>query len=80
MAAGSPGAVSICKCAPCGREFTTLAAFDKHHDVDYGRIPAIMCLDPASRGLERNGRGRWHEPLTPAGRLRLAKLQGRRAS
>jgi hypothetical protein len=67
--------VSICGCAACGREFTTLAAFDRHHDVDYGRDPAIKCLDPSSRGLEQDRRGRWHAPQTPAGRLRLAKLR-----
>jgi hypothetical protein len=69
--------MSVCGCAACGREFTTLAAFDKHQDADYGRSPAITCLDPASRGLEQNRRGRWHVPQTDAGRLRLAKLTAR---
>ena len=72
--------MSVCGCAACGREFTTLAAFDRHHDVDYGRHPAIVCLEPSDRGLEQNDRGRWHVPQTDAGRRRLAALQARRAS
>jgi hypothetical protein len=70
--------MSVCGCAACGREFTTLAAFDKHQATDYGHSPAITCLDPASRGLEQNERGRWHEAQTAAGRLRLAELQAGR--
>jgi hypothetical protein len=72
--------VSGFKCAPCGREFSSLTGFDRHQDVDYDRRPAVRCLDPAARGLEQNDHGRWHLPQTDAGGERLAALRDRRAS
>ncbi len=67
------------QCSPCGREFTTLAAFDRHQDVVYGRTPPVICLDPAAVGLVQNAAGRWHFPATEASRARHEKLRAERA-
>ena len=75
----SAPAMSMATCAPCGREFTTVAAFDKHQDVDYRRRPAVACLDPATVGLTRDGRGRWHFRQTAAGQRYLENLRASRA-
>lgn len=70
--------MSACKCAPCGREFTGLTAFDKHQDVDYGRTPAVRDQDPAALGLVQNDHGRWGSPATDDSRARLASLRAER--
>ncbi len=67
--------MTACDCGACGLKFTSLAAFDRHQDVDYRRDPPVRCLDPETIGLDLNSRGRWHEPLTPAGRDRLEALR-----
>ena len=67
--------MSVCECPLCGREFTTLGAFDRHQDVDYERTPDVRCMDPATAGLHQDSRGRWRTPQSAAGRLRLANLR-----
>lgn len=68
--------MSVCLCSPCGREFTGLTAFDKHHDVDYSREPPVRCVDPATVGLVRQSSGRWGLPIDPDARERLRALRG----
>jgi hypothetical protein len=68
-----------CQCSPCGRRFTSLSAFDQHHDTDYSRPTPIICLDPASVGLVVGPRGLWSVPLSEAGRARFATLNAERA-
>lgn len=65
------------ECARCSEVFTSLSAFDKHQDVDYGRESAsvVICLDPSQVGLELNSRGRWHFPMTEAGRARFERFK-----
>ncbi len=72
--------MSTCGCHPCGREFTTLAAFDRHQDVDYARRPVIVCRDPATVGLQQNAAGRWHFPADDRSRARLTKLRAEKAA
>jgi hypothetical protein len=62
-------------CVRCRRDFTSLIAFDKHQDVSYKRVPAVECKDPAAIGLVQNAAGRWHEPQSAAGALRLRNLR-----
>jgi hypothetical protein len=65
-------------CSLCAREFTTLAAFDRHQDVDYTRRPAVNCQDPAAKGLVQNSLGRWHFPIDADSRERLRKMRAER--
>ena len=67
------------QCSPCGRRFTSLSAFDQHHDTDYSRGRPIVCLDPATVGLVVGSRGLWSVPLTDAGRARFAAISAQRA-
>jgi hypothetical protein len=67
--------MSACACDPCGREFTGLGAFDKHHAVDYTRRPAVTCRNPEALGMVRNRAGRWGFPLDDAGRTFFASLR-----
>jgi hypothetical protein len=67
--------MSAGKCGACKREFTGLTSFDKHQDVNYGRRPAVVCLDPATAGLVKDRNGRWGSPADDASRLRLASLR-----
>jgi hypothetical protein len=67
--------MSIYGCPLCGREFTTMKAFDRHQDVDYQREPDIICKDPATAGLVQNDRGRWHSPADARARARLRALR-----
>lgn len=66
--------MSICVCAACERSFTGLTSFDKHHETDYGRRPAVRCIDPATLGMVQQESGRWGFPQTDAGRERLRAL------
>ena len=67
-------------CAPCGRGFTSLGAFDQHQDVDYSRRPAVRCQDPATVGLVMSATsGRWGWPVPEAARARFATLRDRAA-
>ena|SRR5260221_1028524 len=72
--------MSVCGCAACGREFTTLAAFDRHQDVDYTRQPAVICRDPAAAGLLQNAAGRRHFPADARSRAWLAKMRAGKAA
>jgi hypothetical protein len=54
--------MAACDCAACGRKFSSLTAFDRHHELDYARRPAVRCLDPESAGLVLNRHGRWAMP------------------
>jgi len=67
--------VSIYGCPLCGREFTTMTAFDRHQDVDYKRTPNVRCVNPAAVGLVQNERGRWHAPANARERSRLKALR-----
>jgi len=67
--------MSIFGCPICGREFTTLKAFDRAQDVDYKRTPNVRCVDPATVGLVQNERGRWHTPASARERSRLKALR-----
>jgi len=58
-------------CAKCKRVFATLTDFDNHQDVDYHRKPVIICLDPATIGLELAD-GAWGTPAGNANRTRKA--------
>lgn len=72
---------SLSLCARCGRTFLNITAFDKHHDVDYNRTPAVICKDPTTVGLEQDEIGLWG---TPEGHARRAadaeRLNARRAA
>ena len=56
-----------CWCSLCGRGFTALYGFDKHHVRRYGQRPPIVCVDPASVGLELKPNGCWGAPASVAG-------------
>ena len=71
--------MAACQCSPCGRSFAGVGAFDRHQDVNYSRRPAVVCLNPATLGLVRNGAGRWGAPLDAAGREWFASLAASRA-
>jgi len=62
----------------CGESFTTLGNFDRHHDVKYGRRPAVVCRRPAEVGLKLNPHGRWHAPGDDAVRALRAEQRGAR--
>lgn len=72
---------SLSLCARCGRTFLNLTAFDKHQDVDYKRIPIVICMDPANLGLVQDEIGLWG---TPEGHARRAadaeRLNAKRAA
>ena len=70
--------MSACTCSPCGRDFTGLSAFDRHQDVNYSRRPPVVCLDPATVGLETNAHGRWGFPASADSRARLQNLRAER--
>ena len=70
--------MAACTCSPCGRDFTGLSAFDKHQDVNYSRRPPVVCLDPATVGLELNAHGRWGSPSDADSRARLENLRAQR--
>ena len=72
--------MSVCICAACERSFTGLTAFDKHHETDYGRRPAVRCIDPATLGMVQQESGRWGFPQTDAGRERLRALSAAQPS
>jgi len=59
-------------CAACGEVFATLTDFDKHHDVDYNRTPAVVCKPPATVGLELSN-GAWGTPEGNATRARKSR-------
>jgi len=71
----------LSQCAACGRTFLNLTAFDKHHDVDYTRIPAVRCIDPIEINLVQDEHGLWG---TPEGHARRAadadRLRAQRAA
>jgi len=69
----------MCECARCREVFTTLGAFDRHQETRYGGRPAVICHDPAERGLVCNRAGRWHFPATDRSRERLAKMRALQA-
>jgi len=71
--------MSVCKCSPCGREFTGLSTFDRHQDVNYNRRPAVVCVDPAGLGMVQNRSGRWGFPLDESGRAWLESLRAAEA-
>ena len=67
--------MSTCTCHPCGRQFSGLAPFDAHQDVDYSRRPAVKCLDPATLGLVQDPvSGRWGTTDGSAKREQGARL------
>ncbi len=72
--------MAMAECARCGEVFTGITAFDKHHDVDYTRRPAIRCMAPATVGLVQQESGRWGLPSDDASRARLAKIRAEQAS
>lgn len=72
--------MSACTCVPCGREFTTLAAFDRHQDIDYKRRPVIICRDPATIGLLQNSLGRWHFPVDARSRVSVTKMRAEKVA
>lgn len=49
-------------CAPCGENFGTLTLFDRHQDVDYGRVRPVVCIRPEALGMVRDARGTWQTP------------------
>ena len=65
-----------CQCAACLAWFTCLGAFDRHHDIDRKRRPAVLCKDPADAGLVRQKSGRWGLPADDATRERLRQMRG----
>ena len=69
--------MSICVGAACKRSFTGLSSFDKHHETDYSRRPAVRCIDPATLGMVQQESGRWGFPITDAARDALRALRGR---
>ncbi len=71
--------MSACTCAPCGREFTSLTAFDKHQSADYRCRPAVLCADPATVGLVRQASGRWGLPRTAYSRARSSVWRAAKA-
>ena len=75
LVAALEAAVTACTCAPCGREFAGLTAFDKHQDANYKRTPAVICQDPASLGMILNPHGRWGFPLNESGRKFFESLK-----
>ena len=50
-------------CARCGQQFGAVTAFDKHQDVDYDRVPVVICRDPATLNLAQDGNGVWRMPV-----------------
>jgi hypothetical protein len=72
--------MAVSSCGACARPFTSLTAFDEHQDVDYSRVPVVICRDPAAIGMVTDQHGRWHMPGTEEGRARLAALKARRGA
>ena len=52
----------MCHCVRCHQTFGTLALFDRHHDVDYRRDPAVLCNAPEALGLVRGPNETWWTP------------------
>lgn len=50
---------SACHCAGCHQTFSGMGTFDKHQDVNYDRVPVILCRDPRSLGLVPDHTGVW---------------------
>jgi hypothetical protein len=68
-------------CRGCGQDFSSLAAFDRHHADDDRVTPTRWnprpqrCLGPVeleAAGLELDDRGQWRFVVTEAERDRLA--------
>lgn len=49
-----------CVCNLCGDGFGSVGAFDKHQRIN--SRGEVVCLDPATLGMERNGGGWWVTP------------------
>jgi hypothetical protein len=65
------------QCAGCRREFSSLSAFDRHQDVSYKRVPAVLCRDPRDAGLSQRKDGRWSLPPGAASRAWCAARAAR---
>lgn len=50
----------------CHQTFSSLELFYKHQDVNYNRIPVVVCRPPAALGLAQNDRGLWQFTVTPS--------------
>ena len=57
-----PPGSAACHCAGCHETFGTLTLFDRHHDADYGRSPAILCRAPEGAGMVRAENLTWWTP------------------
>lgn len=51
-----------CRCRACGREFSSLFAFDRHRSGPYADRRCLDETGMAERGLELNPAGRWQRP------------------
>lgn len=49
-----------CVCLACGDGFGSLGAFDKHQK--FNSRGDVVCVDPATVGMERNAGGWWVTP------------------
>lgn len=56
-------------CRACGKVFTSVTAFDKHQRLVRG---AVVCLNPATVGLERKPSGRWGGKTSEDHKARVA--------
>jgi len=64
-----------CRCAGCGRYFTTVGNFDRHQKMRDDGTPE--CLDPSERGLILNDGGYWQLPASEIPVFTSAKRAGR---
>ena len=69
--------MSACECAACKEHFTGQSGFDRHQDVDYARVPAVICRDPAALGMRKNLNDRWGEPADASSRAALPNLRAK---
>jgi hypothetical protein len=72
--------MSVCECCCCREQFTSVSSFDQHLDVDYDRVPPVMCREPRDLGMARDRHGRFFMPGSDADRVRLAALKARRVA
>lgn len=50
-----PQNTAVCHCGSCHETFSTVANFDRHR-VNF------ECVDPATKGMRLDSRGRWRQP------------------